>query len=188
VHPDNGRLILCGPNAGPALYRNEPVEGSFAYEVVMSYVAQVIPPPKDRGASEAERYLKCGGIDNNFNMFIACGAPPRWSEKELAMAIPAGWRVALPKGASGLNELAWVAGKSETRVAETPYYTPVGGKPYTVRLERKANTLRVFLDGKLLLQGKQEAEADTASSAAYVGFLDEYHGVIIHSVRIYRIE
>jgi hypothetical protein len=186
VHPDNGRLILCGPNAGPGLYRKEPVEGNFAYEVVMSYVAQVIPPPKDRGKSDAEHYLKCGGLDNNFNMFIACGTPPRWTGKELAMAIPVGWRVALPKGISGLNELAWVVGKSETCVAETPYYTPVGGKPYTVRLERKVNTLRVFLDGKLLLQDNHMFVA--ADGPAYVGFLDEYHGVIVHAVRIYRID
>ena len=78
-------------------------------------------------------------------------------------------------------------GAEALNLAHTPYYAPIVGKVYDLRLERGDATLRVFVDGGLLLTAALPREDIPEDSHAYIGVSQVYSGVKIHGLSIESI-
>ncbi len=183
------QLILCGPNAMPAVMRRGCLKGDFALEAVFEYVPPRLPkPPWDADRSYQENYLRCGADAENFRLVV--GLAEQLPERERFLPyhvdLPAGWEVALPDG-SGNVSLAWINGKERQVLAVNSHYPPVAGVRHVARLERRGRSIRVFLDGGLLVEGSQpEGASGRSGGPALVGLRQIFGGCVVHRVAVYR--
>ncbi|MFW6108632.1 MAG: hypothetical protein ACOC8D_02345 [bacterium] len=163
VNVRGGELVLRGPNAWPVAWRDEPVRGSVAIEYRMSYFP--------------------GGEAVNFNAQLCVGQYPDPKVKGSFC----GWRLGFP-GGNGLVHLTWVTGRGEKRMlARTPYFPPVHGRPYVLRLERSGRVLRAFVNDGFLLEATR-SEAAPPDAPVYPGVFQIYGGSRVSRVEAWRID
>jgi hypothetical protein len=72
-------------------------------------------------------------------------------------------------------------------LAATPYHAPVVGRKYVARIETVGDTLRVFLDGGLLLKAKKPHNAQRAKLPQFLGFGLHLASANVHAVRVNQI-
>ncbi|MFP4055301.1 MAG: hypothetical protein ACLF0G_00355 [Candidatus Brocadiia bacterium] len=155
------RLEVGGPNAWPLLWRKEPLRGSFAVDVHVSYF------PGGEAVNFFARLRVGGFIDAQRKSFR-------------------GWSVGFPRG-DGLVVAEWFGEDGRSRVvASTPYFAPVAGRPYVVRLERRGSGLRVFANGGFLMEAA--APAPLADDAPLTpGMLQIYGGSRVERIDAWQI-
>ncbi|NLX96372.1 MAG: DUF1080 domain-containing protein, partial [Rhodopirellula sp.] len=170
VNVRDGSLDLRGFNAQSQLILNRPLRGNLAVEVEMEYPTH-----------EAL----------NFNLALwTADALPR----ELASR-SGGWLVWLPNNHSvstlqwhgGPDQFDWIWTSKSTILAKTPYHVPLLNRRYVVRMEAVGDQARVFLDGRLLLEGKRPADAAGKDLPFYAAIGQIYAPVLVHAVRVYQL-
>lgn len=87
----------------------------------------------------------------------------------------------------GNNRLTWVSGNSESDKASTPYWTPMAGNQYTLRIELRQDNVRVFVNGALLFQTDYPSYVWDDGQKAFIGFQQRFEGAIVRAARIYQI-
>jgi hypothetical protein len=184
------RLLMSGPSGTPLVLRRQSLVGSFAFEVTFLYQEPRFPRSawtKDR--SHQDNYLKMGGEALNLHLlaYFEPQLPNPSRFESFTPDVAAGWEVALPNG-DGDNTISWAAGQQREIFARTPYYAPAPNQAYVARLERHNDTIRVFLNGSLLLQARQPTSVGQSPSPAFVGFRQLFGGSIVHRVAAWRID
>jgi|GEM_PF-2527211 hypothetical protein len=186
IHRVENQLILTGPNATPfVLYRRGLAPG-FAYELDMQYVPIRYPEPAHVPDGQAEGYLARGAAEGGFMLLVkyADKFPP---DSQLKLEnFPYGWEIMFPDG-GGNNRLTWVSGNSESDKASTPYWTPMAGNRYTLRIELRQDNVRFFVNGALLLQTDYPSYVWDDGQKAFIGFQQRFEGAIVRAARIYQI-
>jgi len=160
LHKTADGLVLRGPNLWPNIWRAEPLSGDFAAEFEMSYF------PRGPAINAFVR-LRVGGLVGKKRHFQ-------------------GWGLAFPRG-DGLIELCWhnPSGGAH-RVATCGYFAPRDGRTYTLRLEKAGNTLRVFSNGRFLLEGTAPVEIGPLARF-YPGLRQIYGGSRVRRMQAWRI-
>ena len=101
----------------------------------------------------------------------------------------------LPRG-DGHSAVKWVP-KVTTQgfdanaplLDQTAYHSPVRERKYTARIELIQDTIRVYLDGGLLLKAKAPAGEKASELPVFLGLSQVYDGrTKIHAVRVYEID
>jgi len=185
VCPTGQDLVVLGASA---MCYAHPIAGKFAFEVRMHYVPALLPGVEGEGRADTmQAYLRNGAGEHNFAMLVLFGEQIPGVKQLYEDRFPMGWLIELPAG-HGINRALWIKGDNMTSVAETPYYSPIGGRDYVARVERDADRIRVFLDGRLLLEAKQATDPDQADSPVLVGIRQNHGGVVVRHVGICRIQ
>jgi hypothetical protein len=184
LHPIYNAVVLNGPNSAPSLFYKQPVSGDLAFEVVMEYAPRVYRPSSVKGPDFPLPYLRDGGGEAGFVMYVGLDSKRPDSKRIAEQGFPAGWEVCLPHR-DGLIVISWFKGRCH---ASTPYYAPIGGSKYNVRLERRGDTLRLFFDGRAVLEAKQPENVPTGDYSTILGFHQDLEGVIVHSASAYLID
>jgi len=154
-------IVLCGPNAWPFLWRKEPFRGDFAAEFHFSYLP--------------------GGEALNFHAILRIGEIIGGKQEAFH-----GWAVVFPKG-DGITRLEWHDERGKTHVlASAPYFAPVAGRPYVLRLEKQGQGLRVFSNGGFLLEAKAPGPP-LADASFRPGILQGYAGSLVRRVAAWRL-
>lgn len=159
VKLDGKSLILTGPNGTPECILKSPITGNFAIDLRMEYLS-----------------------DEAVNFSV----PVYWAQgPALDRATDPQFRLCFPDG-FGMSRIEWIAEQGATRqvLAKTPYYAPIGKRSYMLRLERIDSTVRVFVDGGLLLDARLPLDTLKQQGAAYAGLAQFYGGVRLHAVNI----
>jgi hypothetical protein len=183
VAVENGTLVFSGdPNGLPGLILSKPLNPELACEVEFEYPAQ---------AAAGHDYE---AVNLSVQLWFAKKAP------QVGKDCDGGWLVYLPQG-DGQTRVYWEKGGKDARedlivfgaapppLASTPYYAPVSRRKYLARIETHRDSLRVFLDGGLLLTAKRPGSAAPGTMPIFLG-LRQYFlwgGSKVHAVRVYQI-
>lgn len=198
TEPDNsafcrdGKRVLSGPNGLPAVVWKTPIRGDFALEVTFEYVPPAVAYSARRPDEPwTEYWLRQGTEALNLHLLVVYAdqlpAPDKFSAIVRPDDWPVGCQVGLPAG-DGRYTIDWIKGRQLKLLAHSAHYTPVAGRKYTARLERRGEDVRLFIDGVLLLSAKQPLPTSDTSLPAFVG-LQQFLGLsLIHRMAAYRIE
>ena len=127
--------------------------------------------------------------------FIHASVFPRRFSECTAM-----WSVGYPQG-NGSCVMDWVSNKKQkldefgethfsagggNRLASTPYFVPIQYQKHTLRFEVVADTLRIFIGGRLHLRGTRPSDA-AIQAPLFLGLGQAYSRSKIHAIRIYKL-
>ena len=161
VRFEDKTMIMTGPNGTPECILNKPITGDFALNVQMEYLS-----------NEA--------VNFSVPLYFAQGATLDTTNDPQC-------RLMFPEG-HGMTEINWlVPGAKTENLAQTPYYAPVFGKVYALRLERVGAKLSVFVNGGLLLTAMMPSEDTPENGRVYIGVAQQYSGVKIHGLSVESI-
>jgi len=181
-----GQLVLTGPNGTPFLFYRHGFDPDFAFEVDMQYVPIRYPEPDTSKDGATEAYLARGAAEGGFMLLVKyASAFPNGKQLKLE-DFPYGWEVMFPDG-GGDNRLTWISGQSESDKASTPYWTPMAGNAYTVRVEVRKDEVRVLVDGAEMLHTTCPSYIWDDGQKAFVGFQQRFEGVIVRAARVYQL-
>jgi len=187
---DGDRVVLSGPNGAPAVVRRTPLSGDFALEVTFEYVPPVCPRGTwDAEHTHQENYRRYGAEALNLRLLVLLQPQPpdRQQFEAFQPEFRGGWELSVPAG-DGQTRLEWVNGAASQVLAETPYYSPMAGRNYTVRLERLGGRTRVFLNGGLLLEGAVPDQPVDDKLPAFVGFRQVFGGVVVRRATAFALD
>lgn len=154
-------LSLFGVNALPVVWLDRAVEGDFEVDVEVSY-----PPVSD----SVNFYLLLARADHKADG----SAWPLVPGPGLSLAFPGGdGNVSIRQFSQGVKDL-WEIARSPV-LAETPFYAPVNGRMYHLRLVRQGTLLQAFSNGGLLVSSSPFPRDGTQTSY-YVGLGQIYYG------------
>jgi hypothetical protein len=170
VNVRDGSLDLRGFNAQSQLILNRPLSGNMAFEAELEYPTH-----------------------ETFNFSLAL-----WTSETLPRELKSragGWLLWLPGGNStstlkwhnGPDQFGWIWHSKSKVLDQTPYHAPIRGRRYVVRLEAVGERARVFLDGRLFLEGKRPADAAGKDLPMYAAIGQVYAPATVHAVRIHAL-
>ncbi|MBC7979442.1 MAG: hypothetical protein H7Y36_02655 [Armatimonadetes bacterium] len=176
VSVQNGAIVLSGANNGtPVVILTTPLKPQVACEVELEY-------------PDVE------ALNLSMQLLFSAQMPKSLQDCDGA------WLVRLPKG-DGSSEIQWEskgAAKDpeaaqafvsrEPALVSSGYYNPVYQRKYLLRLEHARNTLRVFLDGGLLMKAKVPPGVKSSGLPVFLGLGQFYSLSKIHGLKIYQIE
>ena len=154
-------VVLRGPNAWPCLWRNKPLVGDFAAEFEMRYFS--------------------GGEALNLHVRLRMGEflDPKSQSFQ-------GWSVSFPRG-DGTVLIDWFGPEGKAHcLASTPRFAPSQGRPYVLRIEKKANTLRIFSNGGFLLEATAPGPVPP-EALFYPGMLQIYGGSLVRRMAAWQL-
>jgi len=161
VQKKGGGIALCGPNAWPLLWRKEPFQGDVVVEFQFSYLPR--------------------GEALNFHGFLRFGELIGGKAEKFQ-----GWSVVFPKG-DGRILLEWHDEQGDAHcLASTPYFVPTNDRPYALRLEKNGDRLRVFSNGRFLLDAVSPGHIP-ADAPVYAGILQAFGGSLVRRVAAFRL-
>ncbi len=165
-------LSLQGINALPILWLDQPLQGDFQVDVEMSY-PQI-------------------GDSVNFNLFLASG--DHLSRDQGLPLVPGeGWALAFPDGEGNVTlrqfreaPVDFWAIAGSPLLAEIPFYAPVNGNHYDLRLRRRGNRLDVLSNRGHLFSVAFPADGSLPRSY-YLGMGQIYGGSLVYKLRAVQI-
>ncbi|NQT88973.1 hypothetical protein HQ560_19550 [bacterium] len=154
-------VALHGSNAWPRAWRNEPVSVDIALELDMAYLAH------------------CEAL--NFQVRLRLGE--FIGAKGEAFR---GWDLYYPTG-DGRIVLEWRDREGKGMpVASTSYFAPVPGRRYILRFEKSRRRLRVFVNGRFLLEGATPSDIPR-DVAVTPGLYQIYGGSSARTLSVWEI-
>lgn len=169
VADTSGGLTLYGINALPVVWLERTIQGDFDVDVEMSYPLV--------------------GDSVNFHLLLA-RADHKTDENAWPLVPGPGWAIAFPNGDGNVSirqfpaqvSDLWAIASSPVAVQQTPFYAPVNGRPYHLRLLRRGALLRVFSNGGLLFSTPFPRDGEVATPY-YLGIGQIFGQSFVHRIK-----
>lgn len=171
--PGSNGLAMTEWGRSPLVWYDQPLHDDFAVEVETEFLPELAP--------------------HGFFIYLAVEDPRAVNDSNYH-----GWFLALPAAWSE-NHISWLAAEHDRlgrtwsdasrprrSVAYEPYFIPVPGRTSVFRLERTGAHLKIFANGRFLMEGDAPNPPD-ALGDLYLGVGKGFGPKVIRSVRIWSL-